>query len=116
MADVPNVQYINFVDTKLTLQFSATGSAKAMLTSASDATVDITGFRKISILAPPGLSFTCQMKMGQVALNTLVASYDVPLDGKIHTFDVQGPQMMLSFSNGPANSTKQIQLMVYLRS
>ncbi len=116
MADVPNVQYINYVDTKLTLQFSATGSANAMLVSPNDPTVDITGFRKISILVASGHNFDCQMKMGQVEPNTMVATYDVPLDGKIHTFSVQGPQMMLSFFNGPANATRQIQLMVYLRS
>ena len=42
--------------------------------------------------------------------------YDVPLDQKIHTFDVHAPQMTLRFENGPANTTKKIQLMIYLRS
>jgi hypothetical protein len=116
VADVPNVQYINFVDTELTLQFDAGGSAAAMLTSANDPTVDLTGFRKVNILGSYGHNFTCSMFMGQVGLGTLVASYDVPLDGKIHTFEVHGPQMMLRFENGPANTTKHIQLLVYLRS
>ena len=116
MADVPNVRYINFVDTKLTLHFDAGGSAQAMLTSATDPTVDITGFRKVNILGSYGLNFTCNLLMGQIAPNTMSASYDVPLDGQIHTFEVHGPQMMLQFANGPANTTKQIQLMIYLRS
>ena len=116
MADVPNVQYINFVDTELTLHFDAGGSAAAMLTSANNPAVDITGFRKVNILGSYGQNFTCRMLMGQISLGTLAASYDVPLDGKIHTFEVHGPQMMLQFDNGPANTTKHLPLMIYLRS
>jgi hypothetical protein len=117
MADVPNVHYINFVDTKLTLQFDASGRATARLT-ANDPVVDITGFRKVNILGSGSYSSigTCSMLMGQIEPGTMAASYDVPLDGKIHTFDVHGPQMIVLFDNGPANTTKQIQLMIYLRS
>ena len=63
MADVPNVQYINFVDTELVLQFDANGRADAMLTSAFDPAVDITGFRKVNILAAHSANFTCAMFM-----------------------------------------------------
>jgi hypothetical protein len=116
MADVPNVQYINFVDTKLTLQFSASGGAQAMLTSPNDPTVDITGFRKVNILVQSDLNLTCNLLMGQISPNTMSESFKVPINGKIHTFDVRGPQMLVMFANGPANSTMQIQLMIYLRS
>ncbi len=116
MADVPNVQYINFVDTELTLQFDADGDADAMLTSAYNPAVDITGFRKVNILAGHTHDFTCVMFMGQWGPGTMLARYDVPLDAKIHTFEVHAPQMTLRFENGPANTTKKIQLMIYLRS
>jgi hypothetical protein len=108
MADVPNVQYINYVDTPLTLQFDNGGTAQAMLVSANDPAVDVTGFRKVSVLVPHTTQFTCSLGMGQVSPNTLVADYDVPLDGKIHTFNVQAPQMALTFYNGPHNTSKKI--------
>ncbi len=116
MADVPNVQLINFIDTTLSIQFDASGEATAMLTSPNNPTVDLTGFRKINILGPHGQNFLCRMLMGQIVPGTMAATYAVPLDGKIHTFEVHGPQMMVEFTNGPTNTTTQIQFMIYLRS
>jgi len=118
VADVPNFQIINFVDTPITLQFSATGSAQAMLTTPNNPVVDITGFRKVSIRLDPSKLYgmTCEIMMGQIAPNTMCSAFKVPIDSAIHTFDVVGPQTLLSFANGPANTTKTMQLLVYLRS
>jgi len=97
------------------IQYDAGGYCKVPLDPAKGDYVDLTRFRQVSVCISSRESTARRLVMGTLSGNTLGEPYDLPLDSKIHTFNVVGPEMYLSM-NGPKNTQEEIQLWVYLRS
>jgi len=116
MPDVPNVWFINFVDNPAVLNYSQHGEAQVPLDPQTGSIIDVTGFRRVSILIGSTNASSCVMYMGKISGTTLSQSFSVPLDAMIHTFEVIGPQMNLWLMGGKPNAIENVQLWVYLRS
>ncbi len=97
------------------IKYDAGGTCRIQLDSKTGSIVDITGFRQVSVCISSQKSVSRSLMMGTISGTTLAQTYALPLDSKIHTFNVVGPEMSL-YMNGPANTTEQIQLWIYLRS
>jgi hypothetical protein len=116
MPDVPNVLFINLVDTPAVLNYSQFGQAQVQLDPQTGGIIDVTGYRTVSILIGSTNASSCEMHMGKILGSTLSQRFAVPLDGAIHTFDIVGPHMVLWLNGGQPNSTENVQLWVYLSS
>ena len=115
MADIPNTRFINFVDTPVIVSYTASGFGRVVLDPQTDGVIDITGFRTISVLIGPTKATSFAVLIGKISGATLADSANQPVDQKIHTFNVTGPQMVLNLNGGPPNSHEKVQLWVYLR-
>lgn len=116
MADVPNVRFINLVDTPATVQYSIHGDGQIPLEPATGNVVDLTGYRRVSIRVGTNRARTCAAHMGKITGTTLAQELAVPLDGRIHSFEVAGPQLTLWLRGGAASTQENVQVWVYLRS
>lgn len=116
MADIPNTRFINFVDTPVTVAYTQAGSAHINLDSQVAGVIDVTGFRTISIRIGTTKATSFDVIIGKVSGSTLAQAFSFPMDQKIHTVDVVGPQMTLWFKGGVANTQEKVQMWVYLRS
>lgn len=97
------------------IQYDAGGFAWIMLDPTSGQFLDIAGYRQLSVWVSAQNAVACTLMMGTISGETAAQAFPVPVDGNIHTFNVQGPEMAL-YMNGPANAQDQIQLWVFLRS
>lgn len=116
MADIPHTLFINFVDTPATIEYSQFGEATVPLDPQTGGILNISKFRRVSILVGSTHASSCEVYMGKISGATLATSYSQPLDQKVHTYEVIGPQMSLSLKGGAPHSREQVQLWVYLRS
>jgi hypothetical protein len=114
-AQLATNQLYNFVNTPVTVTYSASGQAQVSLSTTSGAIISIAGYRKVSMRLGATHATTLQVSMGKISGPTLSAAVlNGPVDGRIHTFDVVGPELVLTLSGGPPNTTDHIQLWVYL--
>jgi hypothetical protein len=116
MPDIPNVRFINLVDTPAALQYSQFGEAQVPLDPKTGHVIDVKKFRRVSILIGSTKAGSCMMFMGKISGPTLSKQFTLPLDGDIHTFDIVGPEMSLFLSGGKPNTKENVQLWVYLSS
>lgn len=115
MIDIPNVLFLNFVDTPATVNYSQHCEASIPLNQANDP-VDLKVFRKVSIMIGTTNANSCSMYMGKISGATLANSFDIPLNQKIHTFDVVGPQMKLWLKGATPLTSENVKLWIYLTS
>ncbi len=115
MTDIPNTEFLNFIDHPVTVEYSQHGSAMVPLNQGNNP-VDITGFRKVNIMIGTTTASSCTMYMGKISGVTLANSYDIPLDHKIHTFNVVGPQMVLWLKGGKPMTSENVKIWIYLSS
>jgi len=97
------------------IRYDSGGMCQIQLDATSGNVVDITGYRQVSVLISSQQSVARTLTMGTISGNTCAEAFSLPLDAKIHTFNVVGPEMSL-YMNGPRNTQETIQLWVYLRS
>jgi hypothetical protein len=116
MPDIPNVRFINLADSPAVLKYSQFGEAFVNLDPTVGGVIDVSGYRWVSIRIGSTKATSCEMAMGKISNQTLAQAYNVPLDGKIHTFEINGPQMTLVLKGGQPNSTENVKMWVYLRS
>ncbi|HUI24780.1 MAG TPA: hypothetical protein VL403_01750 [Candidatus Kryptonia bacterium] len=114
-ADVPNTKLINFVDTPVSIQYSASGDAFIPLASPTQSILDVTGFRRVSILVGATKASSYELFMGKISGATLSNRFSQVIDQQIHTYEVVGPEINLNL-RGPAKVKEKVQLWVYLRS
>ena len=114
--EVPDTRLLNFVDTPAQVQYSSFGEASVLLDPATGGVVDLTRFRRVSVLIGATTAASCEIFMGKISGATLAQSFGVPLDARIHTFEVVGPQLTLVLRGGAAGTTESVQLWVYLSS
>ncbi len=116
MADIPNTRFINFVDTPASIKYSQGGEAQVPLDPQTGGIIDVSGFRRISILIGSTKASSFEVFIGKISGTTLAQRNGQPIDHKIHTFEVVGPQIILWLMGGPTNSQEKVQLWVYLSS
>lgn len=116
MSDIPNTKFINCVDNQADIKYSKYGEGTVPLDPSSFGPIDVTGFRRVSIMIGSTKAKSCKMSMGKISGPTLSCGFDIPLNYEIHTFEVVGPQMSILLKGGPPNSNEKVQLWVYLKS
>ncbi len=116
MADIPNTRLINHVDTPATIHYSQHGQAQVPLDPAVGSIIDVSQYRRVSVEIGQTHATSAALYMGKISGATLSMLFAVPLDGKIHTFEIVGPQITLWLSGAAPNSQEQEQLWVYLTS
>ena len=117
MPDIPNVKFINMVDTKAQIDYNQHGEAPIPINQAqSISPLDVSEFRKITVRIGTCKAQSASMHIGKISGPTLAVAYDIPLNNNAHTFDVIGPQMTLWLKGGPPNTGEKVQVWVYLRS
>lgn len=116
MADIPNTKFINCVDNQADIKYSKYGDGAVSLDPSNSGPIDMSGFRRVSVMIGNTKAKSCKIYMGKISGPTLAGKFDVPLDHEIHTFEVVGPQMTLWLTEGPPNSSEQVKLWVYLKS
>jgi len=114
MADIPNTQLYNFVDTPVSVTYSQFGEVQVPLEA--DPIIDVTGFRQVSFLIGQTKATSWSLFMGKISGATLSVDNAGPIDQAIHTFDVVGPEIVLVLRGGKPKTKEKIQLWVYLRS
>lgn len=116
MADVPNVRFINLVDAPATVHYSAHGEAQVPLDPAAFNVVDLGGYRRVSVRIGATSARSCAAFIGKISGTTLAQELAVPLNGRIHSFEVTGPHFTLWLRGGTAGAQENVQVWVYLRS
>lgn len=113
--EIPNARFINFVSPPVSLQYDRGGLVQVPLSPQTNNALDVSGFRKISILIGTTKASAAFLYMGTFA-HTLAQGYAVPLDSSIHTFDVVAPEMWLTFNGAPPNTVENSYFWIYLSS
>jgi hypothetical protein len=116
LAQVPNTRLINMVDTPATITYSASGEGRVPLDPSVGNIIKVNGFRKFSVLIGTTRATSMMLFIGKISGPTLSQRFTQPVDAKIHTFDVVGPEMTLWLTGGPPNTTERVQLWVYFTS
>ena len=116
MADIPNTRFINFVDTPATIKYNQSGDARVNLDPQTGGVIDLSGFRRANVLIGSTTASSFLVAIGKISGATLAQGNNEPIDSKVHTYDVVGPQLTLSLMGGPPNTREKVQLWVYLSS
>ena len=116
MADVPNTRLFNFVDTPAAIHYSQFNEAQVPLDPKTGNIIEVTQFRRVSILIGSTKATSFSLFMGKISGATLSREFNLPIDEDIHIFDVIGPEIALFFKDGTPNSNENVQLWVYLTS
>jgi hypothetical protein len=77
--------------------------------------LDVTQFRRISVYVSDTKA-KVGLCIGKWSGSTAAERFEVPADGKIHSFEVIGPQMHLELDGGATYGVENVALWVYLRS
>lgn len=77
--------------------------------------LDVTRFRRVNVLVS-GTRAAPMLHIGKWSPSTCCEGYSAPADGRIHSFEVTGPQIHLSLSGAKTYGIEDVQLWVYLRS
>ena len=115
MTDIPNTRLINLVDTPANIQYSKFGEGQVE-SLPEGGVLDIREYRQVSVEVGATKASKCELFMGKISDMTLSTRYEVPLDHKIHTFEVVGPEMTLFLMGGMPESSEEVQLWIYLRA
>jgi hypothetical protein len=116
VTDSAKSQLIQLVDTPFTAQYSSFGTAMVNWAGTIGPTVSVSGYRQAYVLVV-GTSITksFDFNMGKISGATAAQTLNQPADGKIHAFDIQGPEISIVL-RGTAGATDHVQLWLYLRS
>jgi hypothetical protein len=114
--DIPNTRLINFVDTPAGLTYSQFGDAQVVLDPNTGGILDVDAFRRVSLLIGSTQAPSFSLFIGKLAGATLGFEHNRPVDQRIHTFQIVGPEIALVLRGGAPNSSEQVQLWVYLSS
>ena len=111
---IPHEKLYNHVDTPATIKYSQSGQAQVPLDPATGSIIKLHGYEKISIRIGTTKAKQVTVNMGKISGATLSQFFNLPVDQKIHTLNVVGPEMVLWLMGGPANTEEKVQLWVYL--
>ncbi len=115
MAGCPEVRFINLIDPPAAIEYSRHGQALIPLDPLSSV-LDLGGYRRVSVCVGGTRARSCELITGRLAGATRSQRFVVPLDGRIHSFEVAGPQLALWLNGGAALSIEKVQVSLYLHS
>jgi hypothetical protein len=78
--------------------------------------IDVTEFRRASVRVGSTSATSISVFIGKILGTTLAVEHTHPLDGKIHTHDIVGPELALWLKGGAPSSNEEVEVWVYLRS
>ena len=84
--------------------------------SGSASTLNVQGYRRVYVQIGNTKAAAASLYMGKLSGSTLGQSFNVPLDLKIHEFDVCGPEIMLELSGSSTTPRESVEAWVYLTS
>jgi hypothetical protein len=120
--DLPKSLFLDHSGARLHIDWKAVcgaypgGVYEVPLDPATKATfLDVTQFRRINVRVS-GTQATPALYIGKFAGSTCAERNPIPLDDRIHSFEVTGPQIHIELSGSPALGVEDVQLWVYLRS
>ncbi|MEJ8839602.1 hypothetical protein [Ramlibacter sp. AN1133] len=77
--------------------------------------LDVTQFRRINVMIS-GTQSSASMYLGKLDGSHCCEVNTLPIDNRIHSFEVTGPHMRIYLHGTPALGVEDVQLWVYLRS
>ncbi len=113
-APLAATRFLNCVDVPASVHYSQHGQAQVTLDQNLGPIINVAGFRRVSIRIGPTAAKAASIVFGKISNTTLAGELVLPLDHKIHTFDIIGPEMVLWLSGATPNSTENVQLWAYL--
>lgn len=117
MSDIPNVLFINLVDTRAQIDYNQHGVATVPINQVQTSMpLEVSKYRRISVMIGNCNAKSARMYIGKISGPTLAEAYEIPLDYNVHTFEVIGPQMRLLLLGGPPNMSEKVKIWVYLKS
>jgi hypothetical protein len=116
--DIPKTSLVNHVSPGLQIDWPSffPGSFEVPLTSSGATTLNVANYRRVSVLVGSTQATQANLRMGMLSGTTLGVSMPFPLDGKIHTFDVVGPEIGLDLLCTGKFAAEKVQLWLYLSS
>ncbi|KJV06735.1 hypothetical protein [Methylocucumis oryzae] len=115
--DISNTRLYNFVDIPAEINYSQFGEAGVQLDPRQAGhIISVRRFRKINILIGSTSAKSISIYLGKLSDATLAQEFHHPIDGKIHTYDVIGPELAIVFKGGTPNSSEKVQMWVFLSS
>ncbi len=113
-AQLATTRLFNRVDQPVTVTYSASGEGRVVLDQAIGSIVRVAGYRKLSILLGSTKATSVDLYFGKISNATLSQRTSIPVDRKIHSFDVVGPEMLIVLVGGPPNTTESVQIWAFL--
>ena len=115
MGACPEVRFINLVDPPAAIQYSRHGQALVPLDPLASV-IDLGGYRRVSVCVGGTRARSCELIAGRLGGTSRSQRFLVPLDGRIHSFDVAGPQLALWLNGGAALSSERVLVSMYLHT
>ncbi len=106
MAGCPEVRFINLVDPPAAIEYSHHGQALVPLDPLASV-LDLGGYRRVSVCVGSTRARSCELIAGRLGGATRSQRFVVPLDGRLHSFEVAGPQLALWLNGGTARSVNE---------
>ncbi len=78
--------------------------------------LDVRNYRKVSVLIGPTKAAKGIITIGKISGSTLSVQYDIPIDGKVHSFDVVGPEINLGLTGSTSSPKESVQAWIYFTS
>ena len=106
--------FINHVDQPITAQYTQYGEASLVLDASAGSIMKVAGYRRVSVLLGSTHATSAVLTLGKISNATMSQWFTLPLDQKIHTYDIVGPEMSIILKGAPPNTTEPIKIWVYL--
>jgi len=112
--DVPNTRFIDLVTNPAQVAYSRFG--EGLVDLGPNRHIKVSGYRKVNVRIGSTQATELRVVLGKIDGTTLSTEHRLPIDQQTHTFDITGPELGVSLSGGPANTTESVQCWVYLTS
>ncbi len=106
------VKLINFVDKPATIEFDKSGKGSVPLDPSHD--LPTGAFRRVHLRIGSTQASKYSLYFGKISNTTLAEPKGGKIDGRIHSYDIDGPEISLLLTGGPKHGTEKVKLWVYL--
>src|SRR5512142_138547 len=118
--EIPKTLFIDHVSPPLAIDWPTIypSSFNVPLAAAGATIIEVSQYRKVNVLVGQTKASSASLTMGKLSGTTLGARFELPLDQKIHSFDVVGPELWLELMCPFDRKTpaEHVQLWLFLTS
>jgi len=114
LAQLATTRFINLTDSAAAINYNAQGTAIVPIGPGN--IIDVTGYRKISVLVGTTRATSMSLNIGKANGATLLQGISRPIGTTIQTIDVVGPEFSLWLRGGPPNTSERVQIWIYISS